>query len=248
MMATRSTRCTSSKSLPETIRLMSSRSEMSSAWARVFRLMISSPWSVSGSLGCRSNSSVQPRMALSGVRSSCETIARKSSLTRLARSASVRAVALGFQEPLAIEFGGATLALGDPALGHVAEDEHRTDDPPLPVADRRSAVVDGMLAAIAADQHGVVGESNHHAFVQNATHGVFDLLAAGFVEDAKHFFAIAALGVGCAPPSQMFRDWIHEDDLAMHVGRDHGIADAFESAFRTTLVARRSPPRRGVVG
>ena len=45
---------------------------------------------------------VQPRMALSGVRSSCDSVARNSSFMRLARSASTRA-ALGREQRLALD-------------------------------------------------------------------------------------------------------------------------------------------------
>ena len=74
------------------IRERSSRSSMSWVWILAFRSMASSPcWTSSrSSLPDRSNRD-QPTMALSGVRSSCERVARNWSFIRLAASASARA-------------------------------------------------------------------------------------------------------------------------------------------------------------
>ena len=91
--ARRSTLRVSSCSLPETMRLMSRRSAMSCACALVLREMMSNPRSsIAESSRPRIISCVHPRIALSGVLSSCETMATNSSLIRLARSASARAL------------------------------------------------------------------------------------------------------------------------------------------------------------
>ena len=74
------------------MREMSSRSSMIWAWAWEFRSMAASP-------SARSSASTlperrilaQPTMALSGVRSSCDSVARNSSFMRLAASASALA-------------------------------------------------------------------------------------------------------------------------------------------------------------
>ena len=84
--------CTSSRSLPELMRLMSSRSSMSCAWTRALRSMVSRPARSSSALRLVMRSTwAQPRMAFSGVRSSCDSVARNSSLASLTRSASARA-------------------------------------------------------------------------------------------------------------------------------------------------------------
>ena len=82
----------SSRILPETMRLMSSRSSMSWVWARVFRSMTSSPcWVCAAVIVPVRRRCDHPRMAFSGVRSSCDTVARNSSFIAFARSASPRA-------------------------------------------------------------------------------------------------------------------------------------------------------------
>ena len=108
-----SNHCRSICSLPDVIRDTSSRSAISWAWTRALRSMALMPETTSGSppaTRCLSSCD-QPTMALSGVRSSCDSAARKSSFTRLARSASARAARLAGQEPLPL--GLDRVPLGD---------------------------------------------------------------------------------------------------------------------------------------
>ena len=86
------TRFESSRSLPVMIRETSSRSSMSCSWICEFRSMMSIARRVVGSSRCPAASSrAQPRMAFSGVRSSCDRVARNSSFARFAAWASSRA-------------------------------------------------------------------------------------------------------------------------------------------------------------
>jgi hypothetical protein len=88
---TRSTRLTSSWSLPVTMRETSRMSSMSWLCMRAFRSMVSTPRRSSGSRLCPRSTAAQPTIALRGVRSSWDSVARNSSLSRLAASASSRA-------------------------------------------------------------------------------------------------------------------------------------------------------------
>ncbi len=90
MAAATSTAATSRRSFPPTMRDTSRTSSMIRVWARALRSMIPSARSSSAG-ACRRATTVHPRMALSGVRSSCDTVARKSSFARFATSASARA-------------------------------------------------------------------------------------------------------------------------------------------------------------
>ena len=82
----------SSRSLPVSALDTSSRSVVSCAWSRTLRSIDSSPRTVvaESSFPVRSKFT-QPRIALSGVRNSCEIVARNSSFIRLAASLSCRA-------------------------------------------------------------------------------------------------------------------------------------------------------------
>ena len=102
--------CMSSCSLPATMRLMSSRSEMSCAWMRVLRATTSRPRSRMRRVArrCAPSAASTPRIAFNGVRSSCDTIATNSSLTRLRALGFRPCHAFGFEQP--IPFGGARLA------------------------------------------------------------------------------------------------------------------------------------------
>ena len=102
MTSLRSTGCTSSCTLPEMMRLMSSRSSMICACDA--RIALDRLEAASRGPGCRAGSRrssvAQPRIALSGVRSSCETVARNSSFSRPTRSASSRAARSALQQSL----------------------------------------------------------------------------------------------------------------------------------------------------
>ena len=90
-MARRCTGSRESRMSPATRRDMSSRSSTRRVSNRAFRSMTSRPAGVM-ELACdRRSTCVQPRIALSGVRSSCDSVPRKSSFSRLTRSASPRA-------------------------------------------------------------------------------------------------------------------------------------------------------------
>ena len=81
-----------SDSLPDMSWLASSRSPNNCVCARALRSMTFSPSRMVGGVDAgRCSSVVQPRMALSGVRSSCEMVARNSSLAWLAATSSLRA-------------------------------------------------------------------------------------------------------------------------------------------------------------
>ena len=77
---------------PEMARLMSNRSVRSRAWRRALRSMTSTAVAIRSGPGTVFLSiCVQPRTALSGLRSSCYSVARNSSRIRAARCASARA-------------------------------------------------------------------------------------------------------------------------------------------------------------
>jgi hypothetical protein len=79
-------------SRPVRLRETSIRSVTSWDWSRALRWITSSACTVRCALSVPPRSSeAQPMIALSGVRSSCDTMARNSSLSRLASSASSRA-------------------------------------------------------------------------------------------------------------------------------------------------------------
>ena len=84
----------SSRALPDWMRLMSSKSSMSCTCARALRSITSTACATSSGLASAPESLrmfAHPRMALSGVRSSWESVARNSSFNWLTRSPSTRA-------------------------------------------------------------------------------------------------------------------------------------------------------------
>jgi hypothetical protein len=140
--------------------------------------------------------------------------------------------------------------LGLPAVGDVVEDEDDADRPPVPVFDGGGAVVDGGLAPVARDEHGVVGEPDRHALAQDLRHGALDLLARLLVEDAEDLRERAAPRLAGRPAGEPLGDRVEEGDAARGVGRDDGVADAGERGRERLLAAPRvllgtpAPPRQ----
>ena len=92
--ATGSTRRISRRSLPVTMRDRSSRSLIRRAWASTLRRIRSIAWRASAAPGAAlPRTCSQPMIEFRGERNSCDTVARNSSLRRLAASACSRASA-----------------------------------------------------------------------------------------------------------------------------------------------------------
>jgi hypothetical protein len=89
MIASRCTGASRSSSFPDTMRDTSSNCSSSCACARALRSIASHAYAARDGSICSVRSIVaQPSTALMGVRSSCDTVARNSSLARLAACAS----------------------------------------------------------------------------------------------------------------------------------------------------------------
>ncbi len=218
----RSTLSISRVSLPATMRLMSSRSEMSWACSRVLRATTSRPRCTSaGSPALRAISCVQPRMALSGVRSSCDTIATKSSFTRLARSASAPGRAFRLEQPVAFE---------DRAflIGDVARDLRGADHPARRVAHGRDGERHVHQTPVLGDAYGL--EVFHpHAVADARDDLVFLGLAFGRNEHADRL-------------ADEFMGRIAEQTLRGGVAR----ADGAVEILRDDRVVRRVDDRRQI--
>jgi hypothetical protein len=140
-----------------------------------------------------------------------------------------------------LDDGGQPLArdLGLAAVGDVVEDEDDADGLPAPVFDGGGAVVNRRLAAVARDEHGVVGEPDRHALAQDFLHRALDLLARLLAEDAEDLAERAAPRLGGRPSGEPLGDRVEERDAARAVGRDDGVADAGERRRERLLAAAR---------
>ena len=143
-MAARSTSRTCSRSLPVTMRETSSRSSISRACARALRSMLSRPRArVASSALVERSTRAHPSTAFSGVRSSCDSVARNSSFSRLAsRSRSSAATRSRFDAlalvDFALQLGVGFRQLRRP-IGDVVEHlvEGADDDADLVAGERR---------------------------------------------------------------------------------------------------------------
>src|SRR5688572_17954431 len=108
----------------------------------------------------------------------------------------------------------------------VAEDQHAARYDAMLVSDRRGAVVDWALRAVAADQHGVIREPDDDALAKRALRRVRNLLARRLVDDAKDGLERLAYRFGLAPARDRCGDRVQVRHLAGDVRRDDGVADA----------------------
>ncbi len=121
-----------------------------------------------------------------------------------------------------------TLLLGAPALAHVAEHQHAAEHAALDIEDRCSAVVDGPLAAILADERGVVGEPHDGGVAYRPPSRILHGRARALVDDAKHAFERLLQHLLRRPARHGLGNGVGEGDAAIVVGREHRIADAAE--------------------
>jgi hypothetical protein len=139
--------------------------------------------------------------------------------------------AAGFREQFEI-------ALGAAAGGDIAKDEDDPGEPALGVMDGRAAVVDGDFRAVAAEEQGVIGETDGDAETAHFVDGTFDDDAGFFMDNAEDVFERAVEGFGLRPASERFGDRIHEDNIAAGVAGDDGVADAAQDSGEPEISLR----------
>jgi len=142
---------------------------------------------------------------------------------------------------------GQQRVLAGAPLGHIAEHQHHANELALAVADGRAAVVDGHLAAVAPQQHRVVGQPGHPPLAQHARHRAFHLGPRALVDDAEHLADGLAHGLGLRPAGEGLGHRVHEEDAALVVGGDDGIADALQRGREPPLIEGELASRVGHV-
>ena len=118
--------------------------------------------------------------------------------------------------------------LGGPLDGLVAEHEHDAVDAAFAVEDRRAAVGDGKIGAVASEQRGVVLQERGLAVAQHAPHRALDPLARLLVHDVEDLLDGAAEGLGERPAGQRLGGGVQGHDPPCGVGRDDAVADAHQ--------------------
>ena len=139
-----------------------------------------------------------------------------------------------------------------PLRRDVAEDQHAARRHAALVLDRRGAVVDRALAAVAADQDGVVREADDDAFAQRALGRILDGSRVVLVDDPEHR-ASAWPTASLTPARQRLGDRVQIGDAAVDIRRDDGVADAAQShaqqlpALASRARAVRSAPPKTMI-
>jgi hypothetical protein len=134
--------------------------------------------------------------------------------------------------------GGLHFRVQPRALGHVAEHEHASENHAIGEPDRRGAVVDRALAAIARDQHRVVGEAHDHSIAQRPHGRVLHFLAGVFVHDVEDARQVQAARFGGGPAGEGLGDGVEEGNPAVPIGGDDAIADAGERRLQELALLR----------
>ncbi len=118
--------------------------------------------------------------------------------------------------------------LGGALGGLVVKDQHHTDDLPLSIEDRRSAVGNGALCPVSGDKQGVVGQPHYFALPQDTLSRIFNLDPGFFVDYAEYFIQWLSKGLNFTPPCEAFGNRIYPGDSAGSI-RDHNpVTDAVE--------------------
>ena len=127
--------------------------------------------------------------------------------------------------------------LGTAEFSHIAEDEHHAENLTVFVADRRGAVRDGMLRAIAGDQHRVVSQPVNFARGEHVVHRDHRGLARLFIDDVENLAHRPAPGLREGPTGEPLAYLVHSRDASTGVGRQHSVADGVECDRQTFLAA-----------
>src|SRR5207244_149885 len=61
------------------------------------------------------------------------------------------------------------------------------------------------------------------------------------VDNPKDLLAVASLRLRGVPSSQVLRHRIHERNVAVHIGGDHGVADTFQRPFQPLALFGHRP-------
>ncbi len=122
-------------------------------------------------------------------------------------------------------------AAREPLLGfaphrHVPEHQHDTDEVAARVEYRRRAVVDRPLGSVTADQHGMVGQPDDLAKLDDLFDRIVDLFARVLVDDAEDLAERAPGRVIARPAGELRGDVVDELDATALVRRDDAVADA----------------------
>ena len=112
--------------------------------------------------------------------------------------------------------------------GDIAEHQHGADHLTVAVANRCATVGNIALAAIACNQHGVVGQALYRALRQ----GFHDRNSGGvtgfFVDDVKNIAHRATAGLRHRPAGELFGKGIQECHTCFGIGGYYGIANGVE--------------------
>ncbi len=220
---------------------MSNRSSTSRDCRRVLRSITVSACPISGGRsGLRRMTCVQPRIALRGVLSSCETSARMSSFARLAHSASSRAARSVRMACSAERWARSSSSSVPPAVGGI---EYRDAGP------GRSGF--GRVATSAVHEHGqgrpfralqLEGELVRITLhLQQGSDVCFVINAAGKREQLLKSGAVQHRFARIARPGQKSR--VDLDDLAAGERDDVSAGGIFEKFFGALLEDRGRPGR-----
>jgi hypothetical protein len=110
-------------------------------------------------------------------------------------------------------------------LAHIPEHQHDAQNVPLSIADGRGAVSDGALRTITCHEQRVVLQRVDFAGRQDGLHREHRRAAALLFDDVEDLLDGPADCLRFWPSGQPLRDFIHPDDLALGVGREHAVAD-----------------------
>ncbi len=115
-----------------------------------------------------------------------------------------------------------------PLLGDIVEDDDRTDDTALAIADRRGRFLDGHFLPGARDEHRMIGRYAALAAAQGAHQGILNRLARDLVDEIEHVRERTSPGLIETPCGQRLGDRVYVLDPPFGIGADDRVADGLE--------------------
>jgi hypothetical protein len=119
-------------------------------------------------------------------------------------------------------------------LTHVAKHENRAVRG-IGNLNRRAAIIDSYLLALAIQQDSMVRQGEHYAFAQSTNCRIFDHGTTLFVDDHKDTFERQTSRFMVWPAGQLLGDRIQKRHLRVSIDRDDAITDARQRYLKPLL-------------
>ncbi len=126
--------------------------------------------------------------------------------------------------------------------GHIAKGQHRANDVPFGIADRRHRILHRHFAAIAPAQLVHAAGRAAQCLPVTPQHGadrIEQFFSGAFIEQAIHLIQRFSCRISLAPASQLFRYRVEVAHARIGTGGNHAVADRRQGHLRQHLLLKQ---------